>query len=50
VLAADGGAAAVELAATWTAKIDRVVTDLAMPGLGGRETAQRLRGLFPGAR
>jgi two-component system, cell cycle sensor histidine kinase and response regulator CckA len=50
VLAADGGAAAVELAATWTAKIDLVVTDLAMPGLGGRGTAQRLRGLFPGAK
>ena len=50
VLAADGGEAGVELATAWSAKIDLVLTDLAMPGLGGRETAQRVRGLFPGAK
>ena len=49
VLAADGGEAAVELASTWPSKIDLLVTDLAMPGLSGRETAERIRGLFPAA-
>jgi CheY-like chemotaxis protein len=50
VLAADGGEAAVELASAWHAKIDLVVTDLAMPGLGGRETAERIHRFFPGAK
>ena len=50
VLAADGGEAAVELAAAWTSKIDLILTDLAMPGLSGRETAEQVRGLFPAAK
>jgi two-component system cell cycle sensor histidine kinase/response regulator CckA len=47
VLAADGGDAAVELATEWSSEIDLVLTDLVMPGLSGRETAEHVRGLFP---
>ena len=39
VLAADGGEAALVLAADWGPKIDLLLTDLSMPGLSGRETA-----------
>ena len=47
VLVADGGDAALEVAGEWPAKIDLILTDLAMPGLTGRETAEAVRGLFP---
>ena len=50
VLAADGGEAAVELAADGPSKIDLILTDLLMPGVGGRETADRVRSLFPSAK
>jgi PAS domain S-box-containing protein len=51
VLAADGGGAAVELAAASLSRINLVITDLLMPpGPGGRETAERVRGLFPAAK
>jgi CheY-like chemotaxis protein len=50
VLAADGGEAALELAAAWASEIDLILTDLVMPGPSGRETAERVRGLFPAAK
>jgi CheY-like chemotaxis protein len=51
VLEADGAKAALALAGSWTAGIDLILTDLVMPGgSGGRETAQRVRGIFPDAR
>jgi two-component system, cell cycle sensor histidine kinase and response regulator CckA len=50
VLTADGGEAAIELAASLSTKVDLILTDLAMPGLGGRETAERVRVIFPAAK
>ncbi len=50
VIAADGGDAALELAATHASEIDLILTDLVMPGAGGRETAEQVRRLFPTAR
>jgi two-component system, cell cycle sensor histidine kinase and response regulator CckA len=51
VLVADGGHAAIVLAGAWGEGIDLVVTDLLMPpGPGGRETAERVRGIFPSAK
>jgi two-component system, cell cycle sensor histidine kinase and response regulator CckA len=49
VVAAGGGDAALALAAKCS-KIDLILTDLAMPGLSGRETAARVRDLFPAAK
>jgi two-component system cell cycle sensor histidine kinase/response regulator CckA len=48
VLEADGGEAALELSAQHPGRIDLVMTDLVMPGMGGHELAGRLRELFPG--
>jgi PAS domain S-box-containing protein len=45
VLTAASGAEALELAQS--ARIDVVVTDLAMPGMDGRELGERLRALHP---
>ncbi|HEY5059107.1 MAG TPA: response regulator [Gaiellaceae bacterium] len=50
VLAADGGEAALALVATWSSSIDLILTDLVMPGPSGRETAERIRTLFPDAK
>jgi two-component system cell cycle sensor histidine kinase/response regulator CckA len=50
VLAADGGEAALDLVATWASSIDLILTDLVMPGPSGRETAERIRKLFPDAK
>ena len=50
VLAADGGEAALGLAADWRSKIDLLLTDLSMPGLSGRETAEAVRDLAPAAK
>ena len=50
VLEADGGDEAIELASTYGSEIDLVLTDLVMPGSSGRETAGRVRELFPGAK
>ncbi len=43
VLAARDGAEAMHIAAVHTGEIDLLVTDVVMPGLGGREVAERLR-------
>jgi len=48
VLQAENGLAALELAERPEARIDAVVTDLAMPGLRGRELADRLSQQRPG--
>jgi two-component system, cell cycle sensor histidine kinase and response regulator CckA len=51
VLSTDGGAEAIKVAEAWTSEINLVLTDLSMPpGPGGRETAERIRRLFPGTR
>jgi two-component system cell cycle sensor histidine kinase/response regulator CckA len=48
VLRAADGTAALELAANPEQRVDAVVTDLAMPGLRGRELAEQLERLRPG--
>jgi two-component system cell cycle sensor histidine kinase/response regulator CckA len=50
ILEADGGDEAVELASAHGSEIDLVLTDLVMPGSSGRETAERVRSLFPAAK
>jgi two-component system cell cycle sensor histidine kinase/response regulator CckA len=47
VIEAKDGAQALELAAQHTGKIDLLVTDMVMPGIGGRELATRLVALRP---
>jgi two-component system, cell cycle sensor histidine kinase and response regulator CckA len=47
VIEAKDGAQAIELAAKHAGKIDLLVTDMVMPGLGGRELATRLQALRP---
>ncbi|QEL17643.1 PAS domain S-box protein [Limnoglobus roseus] len=48
VLEAADGEGAVRVAAGHPGTIDVLVTDVVMPGAGGREVADRLRGLRPG--
>jgi CheY-like chemotaxis protein len=48
ILAAADGAQALALAGMPERKIDAVVTDLAMPGIRGRELAERLEKVRPG--
>jgi two-component system cell cycle sensor histidine kinase/response regulator CckA len=50
VLAAANGRDALALAALHAGDIDLLLTDLVMPGMGGRELAARLRGERPGLR
>jgi PAS domain S-box-containing protein len=50
VLAASGGQAALELAASHPDGIDVLLTDVVMPKMQGREVAERVRALQPGAR
>jgi two-component system, cell cycle sensor histidine kinase and response regulator CckA len=50
VLEARHAEAALELAAAATEPIDLLVSDLVMPGLGGRALADRLLGVRPGLR
>jgi CheY-like chemotaxis protein len=50
VLEARHADAALELATAATEPIDLLVSDLVMPGLGGRALADRLLGVRPGLR
>jgi PAS domain S-box-containing protein len=50
VLEASSGAAALEAAATATASIRLVVTDVVMPDMSGREVAEALQDRIPGVR
>jgi two-component system cell cycle sensor histidine kinase/response regulator CckA len=50
VLAADGGPQALELAAGYDGVIDLLVSDVVMPGMLGKELAERLVGSRPGTR
>jgi PAS domain S-box-containing protein len=47
IMQAKDGADALELAAKHSGKIDLLVTDMVMPGIGGRELAARLLALRP---
>jgi CheY-like chemotaxis protein len=50
VFVAPCGAEALDLFPTIPARVDLVVTDVMMPGMGGRELAGRLRDRQPGLR
>jgi two-component system cell cycle sensor histidine kinase/response regulator CckA len=50
VLAASNGGEALAAAAAHAGTIDLVITDLVMPGMGGKQLAERLRELRPGIR
>lgn len=47
VIAARSGAEAVQLAETSPGKIDILLTDVVMPGMGGKELARTFQGLHP---
>jgi len=48
VLAAPNGDAAIAMANAYPGRIDMLVCDVIMPGIGGREVAERLREMRPG--
>src|SRR2546430_14365691 len=50
VLAAGGGAEALELAAGHTGAVHLLVTDVVLPGVSGRDLAARLRSRRPGGK
>jgi CheY-like chemotaxis protein len=50
VLEASDGAIALRIAASHVGEIDLVLTDVAMPNLGGRGMVEELRELSPGLR
>jgi two-component system, cell cycle sensor histidine kinase and response regulator CckA len=50
VLTANSGPEALKILSGEHAQIDLVVTDLVMPGMGGRELMERVRQLVPGTR
>ena len=50
VLEAESGQAALDRAGQHTGKIDLLVTDMMMPGMNGRQLAQRFTKLRPGVR
>jgi len=50
VIDAPDGATALERAATYTGRIDLLITDVVMPGMSARELADRLRALHPTAK
>lgn len=47
VLTASSAAAALQLAADWPSRIDLLLCDLVLPGLGGREAANALQARRP---
>jgi two-component system cell cycle sensor histidine kinase/response regulator CckA len=49
VLAAESGAAAIQLGADYAEMIDLLLTDMSMPGMTGSNLAQRLHGTRPDA-
>ena len=50
VLTAGSGQKALEVLSNDKTKVDLVVTDMVMPGMGGRELVERIRQLAPGTR
>lgn len=50
VLEASDGPRALECSARWPGPIDLVLTDVIMPGMNGRQLAERLTALRPGLR
>jgi PAS domain S-box-containing protein len=50
VLAAETGDAAARVSAEHTGRIDLLLTDVVMPGMGGRALAEAVRGQRPGTR
>ncbi|HZI34081.1 MAG TPA: response regulator, partial [Candidatus Binatia bacterium] len=44
---ANNGQKALSILEQPDAKVDLVITDLVMPGMGGRELAERIRQLYP---
>ncbi|MGD9627888.1 MAG: PAS domain S-box protein [Pyrinomonadaceae bacterium] len=50
VLAAANGNEAIDIAASYPGKIDVLITDMIMPGIGGRELAGRLELMHPDIR
>ena len=50
VLLADSGEAALQTLDSRDGRVDLVLTDVMMPGIGGRELAARVRARHPGAR
>jgi PAS domain S-box-containing protein len=50
VLEASSGNRAIEIASAHVNSVDLLVTDVVMPGLGGREVAEQIRKIFPRAR
>ena len=50
VLSAEGGRRALEIYRQEQDRIDLVILDMLMPGMGGAETFQELQGIDPGAR
>lgn len=48
ILEALGGEEALRVADEYTGTIDLLLTDVVMPGLGGRELGERFRELHPG--
>jgi signal transduction histidine kinase len=48
VLTATGGQKALSVLSQPGSKVDLVITDLVMPGMGGRELMERIRQLYPG--
>lgn len=50
VLEASGGAEAVRMLQRGAHQIDAVLTDLAMPGLAGRQLGDTIAGCWPGVR